>query len=71
MTPIKERMKFLGIRQVDMILVLRERGITVQPPELSIILNGISTSPKARRVMSACNEIVATRERELVGHAIN
>lgn len=69
MTPIQERLKFLGIKQVDMILALRERGINVQPPELSIILRGISTSPKARRVMSACNEIVTLREREALRFA--
>lgn len=35
MSQIQERMKKLGIKQVDMILELRKRGISVQPPEMS------------------------------------
>ena len=41
MSQIQERMKKLGIKQVDMILELRERGITVQPPEMSSIIRGV------------------------------
>lgn len=32
MRQIKERMKKLGMKQVDMILELQKRGIVVQPP---------------------------------------
>lgn len=35
MSHIQERMKKLGVKQVDLILELRKRGITVQPPEMS------------------------------------
>ena len=48
MSQIQERMKKLGIKQVDMILELRERGITVQPPEMSSIIRGVYTYPKAK-----------------------
>lgn len=37
MSHIQERMKKLGVKQVDLILELRKRGITVQPPEMSSI----------------------------------
>lgn len=43
MSQIQERMKKLGVKQVDMILELRKRGIVVQPPEMSSILRGVYT----------------------------
>ena len=43
MSQIQERMKKLGIKQVDMILELRKRGIAVQPPEMSSIIRGVYT----------------------------
>ena len=43
MSRVQERMKKLGIKQVDMILELRKRGITVQPPEMSSIIRGVYT----------------------------
>lgn len=46
MRQIQERMKKLGIKQVDLILELRKRGIVVQPPEMSSIIRGIYTYPK-------------------------
>lgn len=45
MSQIQERMKKLGIKQVDMILELRKRGIAVQPPEMSSIIRGAYTYP--------------------------
>lgn len=59
---VLERMKTLGMSQVDMILELRERGIVVQPPEMSAVLRGINTYPKAKRVLDMCEEIVNERE---------
>lgn len=50
MSHIQERMKRLGIKQVDLILELRKRGITVQPPEMSSIVRGVYTYPKAIRM---------------------
>jgi len=41
MSQIQKRMEALGVKQVDMILELRKRGITVQPPEMSSIIRGV------------------------------
>lgn len=62
MENILGRMEKLGMKQVDMILELRERGITVQPPEMSAILRGINTYPKAKNVLKECEKIVSERE---------
>lgn len=62
---ILERMKKLGIKQVDMILKLRQRGIIVQPPEMSGILRGINTYPKAKKVLEASVEVLDEWEKEL------
>lgn len=59
---ILERMEQLGMKQVDMILELRKRGVTVQPPEMSSILRGICTYPKAKRVLNICELILNEHE---------
>lgn len=64
MSQIQERMKKLGIKQVDMILEMRERGITVQPPEMSSIIRGVYTYPKAKVVLDECDKILTERERK-------
>lgn len=64
MSQIQERMKKLGIKQVDMIFELRKRGITIQPPELSSILRGVYTYPKAKVVLDECDRILIERESE-------
>ena len=64
MSQIQERMKKLGIKQVDMILELRKRGITVQPPEMSSIIRGVYTYPKAKIVLDECDKILNERESE-------
>ena len=61
---ILERMERIGMKQVDMILELRERGITVQPPEMSSILRGVYTYPKAKRVLKECELILNEREHD-------
>ena len=68
MSQIQERMKKLGIKQVDMILELKERGITVQPPEMSSIIRGVYTYPKAKRVLDECDKILTERERKRESH---
>ena len=68
MNQIQERMKNLGIKQVDMILELRKRGIAVQPPEMSSIIRGIYTYPKSKRVLNECDRILAEREHESVSY---
>ena len=62
MNRIQERMEKLGVKQVDMILELRERGITVQPPEMSSIIRGIYTYPKSKRVLDEVDKILTERE---------
>jgi hypothetical protein len=57
-------MKKLGITQVEMILELQKRGVVVQPPEMSQILRGVNTYPKAERVLEVCDTILSERERE-------
>lgn len=64
MSQIKERMKKLGFKQVDMILELQKRGVVVQPPELSQILRGIYTYPKAKRVLDECNNVLIEHEQK-------
>lgn len=62
MSQIQERMKKLGIKQVDLILELRKRGIVVQPPEMSSIIRGVYTYPKANTVLKECDKILTERE---------
>lgn len=64
MSRVQERMQKLGIKQVDMILELRKRGITVQPPEMSSIIRGVYTYPKAKVVLDECDKILNERESE-------
>ena len=58
MNEVKARMDSLGITQVDMILELQKRGMTVQPPMLSSILRGVYTYPKAKRILAECEKVL-------------
>lgn len=62
MSQIRERIKTLGLTQVQLILELRERGIVVQPPEMSQILSGVNTYPKAVRVLDVVEQILSDHE---------
>ena len=62
MSQIQERMKKLGIKQVDMILELRKRGIAVQPPEMSSIIRGVYTYPNSKRVLDEVDKSLTERE---------
>lgn len=64
MSQIQERMKKLDIKQVDLIIELRKRGIVVQPPEMSSIIRGINTYPKAKMVLDECDRILSEHECE-------
>lgn len=55
---IKERLAALGKSQVWLLKLLRERGMSVQPPQLCNIINGIYTYPKATAVLEMCNNIL-------------
>lgn len=59
---VKQRMKALNMKQVDMILALQERGIEVQPPMLSSTLRGVYTYPKAKLILEQCLAILEERE---------
>ena len=64
MNLIQERMRKLGIKQTDLIIELGKQHIIVQPPEMSYILRGINTTPKAKKVLDECNKIITNYERE-------
>lgn len=68
MFQIRERMKALGMTQVRLIFELRERGIVVQPPELSQILRGVNTYPKATRVLEMSDKILSDLEAKEKNH---
>lgn len=62
---MKDRMETLGISQVDMILELQKRGVEVSPPLMSQILRGVYTYPKAKLVLSVCEEVLQEHERNV------
>ena len=62
MFQIKDRLKKLNKTQVWLIFKLRERGIEVQPPLLSSIINGVYTYPQAQRGLKVCDEILTEVE---------
>lgn len=62
MIDVRERMKEVGMTQVEMILELQKHGVTVQPPEMSQILSGVNTYPKAKRVLELCDKILTEKE---------
>lgn len=61
MNEVKERMEYMGITQVDMILELQKRGLVVQPPMLSSILRGVYTYPKAKKILAECEKVLDER----------
>lgn len=54
-----EKLKALGIKQVDLIFALRERGYNCSPSELSAILRGVLVTPKAKKVLDKVENIIA------------
>ncbi len=62
MMDIRDRMKKVGMTQVEMILELQKHGVIVQPPEMSQILSGVNTYPKAKRVLELCDKILSEKE---------
>lgn len=66
MNEVKSRMKEMGISQVEMILELQKQGIQVQPQEMSSILRGVSTYPKAKRVLAECERVLDERANDFV-----
>lgn len=64
MNQIRERLKNLGKTQVWLISKLREREIVVQPPELSAVISGSLTTPKAILVREEICKILDSCEKE-------
>ena len=62
MYQIKDRIKALGKTQVWLIFELLNRGIEIQPPLMSSIINGVYTYPQAQRVLKVCDEILTENE---------
>lgn len=61
---IKERLAYLGKSQVWLLRKLREHGVITQPPQLSNIINGNYTYPKARLICEMCDEIIKEAEQD-------
>ena len=60
---IKIKLLELGKWQIDLLDELRRRGWKrLQQTELSAIVNGKLTTPKAQSVLSMCDEILADWE---------
>ena len=55
---IKERLTALGKSQVWLLQQLRNKGVSIQPPQLCNIVNGIYTYPKATTVLEECDKII-------------
>ena len=63
MCGIKERLSQLGKSQVWLLLELRKKGINTNPPQLSNIINGLYTYPKATLIMTECLKIIEEAEK--------
>ena len=63
MYKIKERLANLGKSQVWLLKELRKQGVVIQPPQLSNIINGIYTYPKAKHIGDMCDKIIKEVER--------
>ena len=68
---LKVKMMLLGLRQVDMIFALRDRGINITAPQMSSILNGRQVGPKADQVLAACDEIIKDYENNFIRRTSN
>lgn len=65
MSNIRDRLHKIGKPQTWLILRLKERDVTVQTSEFSYILSGVLTTPKAKRVLLVCEEILDEYEKEV------
>lgn len=63
MYKIKERLANLGKSQVWLLMELRKQDVVIQPPQLSNIINGIYTYPKAKHIGDMCDKIIKEVER--------
>lgn len=63
MDGIKQRLSNIGKSQVWLLKMLRNQGIDTQPPQLSNIINGNYTYPKAIEVLNECDKIIQEYEK--------
>ena len=57
----------LGKKQIDLVVELRKRNYKIQPGELSQMLTGLLTTPKAEIIKNAVTEIIADWETDMKG----
>jgi len=62
---IKIRLIQLGMKQVDLIEPLRERGVTISRSEMNLAINGRGTQPQHTRALEAINDILDEKEASL------
>ncbi len=58
----KIRLLTMGIKQVDLIIPLAERGINANQTEICAAINGRGTQDKHKRILEAVNEILTEME---------
>lgn len=59
---IKRRMMRQCLRQVDMIRLLREKGVTATPAQFSNAIHGNLRQPKGDEIIRTSNEILTELE---------
>ena len=61
---VLDRLTALNMTQVELLFELRRRGVNTQPSELSPVLRGVVTYPKAKKIYKECDKIVTDWETE-------
>lgn len=58
----KIRLLQLNLKQVDLIDLLADRGITANNVEINLAINGRGTQEKHKKILEAVNEILTEME---------
>lgn len=58
----KIRLIQLGMKQVDLIGLLKERGVSASQCELNLAINGRGNQEKHKKIRAAIDEILSERE---------
>ena len=66
---IRERLARLGKTQNWLILEMHKHNVRCNTSELSYILSGILTTPKAEKVLTLCDKILTEYEKEVEANA--
>lgn len=61
---VRKDMKRLRFRQVDLMVMLHERGIEASPSTLSTALSGRGFAPRFQRILKAIQEIIEEEEKK-------